>query len=1552
MYRFFKSLRPSACTVLLLIGGASQLEASTGVDDLFIGFNTTGSLNSTKDYLIDIGQASTYASDTTTILNIGNVGTDIASLYGSSWYNNMGVLWGAIAGAVITTGSDAAGTLYASAPTTAVGTAAPAWLNSSSQIPTASAILGMGDQVTLNINSTPGTATGGNINSSYIQAASDANSWKTLGGEVPAFGFFNSTIEAAFTGTNAGSAVLDLFQLPQGGRRTSGQPGNNIGYFSIDNSGNIKYTPYALTTNGGGGNSYAGPWNWTAGSGSWSGTNSWQSNSPATNGQNIGITGAAGGTITNDSVSSLGSLSYSNAAGAYTLTGSNVALTGGITNNSANAQSINVGLTTSTNQTFNAANGNLSIGGAIANSAVLTLAEGATKSIALNGAVTGTGALVQSGPGTLTLAGANSYSGGTSVNAGTVVLGNNASFGTGAVSIASNATITAGVQNLATPNALTLTSGATATLNTGSNTWTQSGAISGSGGMTKTGAGMLTLTASNSYTGATLVSAGTLQVNGSLNSSGSVTLASGTTLSGKGSVGAVMVSKGATLAPGADVGIGNLTLQSSIWSPGGNYNWQIADASGAKGISYDSLTIMGGLNLSTLSSTNRFNINLWSLAGSTSGQALNFNPNVSSSWTLASVLGSITGFSTNDFLINTVATNGTGGFSNLLNGGFFGITTNATGLILSYTTKFISGGNAIWSLASGNLSANQGITNGAGLIFTGAGGSVTNNAVTNLSSMTFSNTAGHYTVGGNGVTLGAGGIINNSTNEQTITSGLNLGTNETFTAASGNLNFNGSITNNGHTLTLNGASNIVLGGILSGTGGLTESGTGTLTITGAQIYTGLTTVASGTLLLSGGNNRLLSTGSVAVSSGAKLDLGSNSQQLASLTGTGTVTGTGGILTLAPTNSTAFGGSLTGSEQLALSGTGTMTLSGSNSYTGGTAINAGTLITANALALGAGTNAVSVGNSGTLNLAGQTITQGSLLLSNGIVTNGTLAANNVTLQGGTVAASLSGAALLTQASGTTTLSGSNSYTGGTKITGGSLITANNFALGSTNASALLAGGTLNLGGNSIKLGSVTLTSGSLGGGTLTASHGVAVNGGGTISATLAGTGGLTKTGSGILNLATALPGGSVAVTGGTLLSSSSVIGATTNTPSGVTIKAANWTNSGILTIGGSGNGTLAIGSGGGVAASGLIIAANAGSKGTVTLGDSNGAASLSLGSGSLSFGSGNGNLIFNQNGAVQITNSISGKGTITSSGTGTTTLSGNDSGFAGTNYLSSGTVAVGANSRLGGAVNIAGKSAMLALNTGASLTGTNVHAVAGTLLDHSGLAFTSSIKGSVVLATTGDLQKTYAAGASVAGFGAGIGAGKSFSILAGTVAAATTLDAHLVNGVLDFKGTFGNAIALGLTDPSFSAIKNTILWYNTNTSTWQNTITGNTGNVIKSGYQGFSGTFSSFLLTDGINLNLGLSQIMGAYGYDAATHSAWAVIDHNSLFASDDAAVTSFGNGSVSDAPVTTDLSVFQSGTENTIQAVPEPGSLGLVALGGLLLLFLTSVKISRKLVRQ
>lgn len=120
-------------------------------------------------------------------------------------------------------------------------------------------------------------------------------------------------------------------------------------------------------------------------------------------------------------------------------------------------------------------------------------------------------------------------------------------------------------------------------------------------------------------------------------------------------------------------------------------------------------------------------------------------------------------------------------------------------------------------------------------------------------SITFTNTAGAFTIGGTAALTINGGVVNNDGDTQTFPVPITLGAAQTWNAASGNLNFSGTINNAGFLLTIDGANNTAISGVISSTGGLTKSGAGTLTLSGANTYTGGTTLSQGTLRLGAAN---------------------------------------------------------------------------------------------------------------------------------------------------------------------------------------------------------------------------------------------------------------------------------------------------------------------------------------------------------------------------------------------------------------------------------------------------------------------------------------------------------------------------------------------------------------------------------------------------------------------------------------------------------------------------------------------------------------------------
>jgi len=172
------------------------------------------------------------------------------------------------------------------------------------------------------------------------------------------------------------------------------------------------------------------------------------------------------------------------------------------------------------NQTVNnlAGAGNVTLG-----SAVLTVDDNVNTNF--SGVISGTGGLTKNGADTLTLSGDNIYTGTTTINDGTLS-GSATSFGTGPV---------------IDDAALIINQNTNASF---------SNVISGSGSLTKQGAGTLTLSGNDTLSGPTTVAAGELAVNGTLNNS-AVQVLSGATLAGSGSVGATTISNGGMIAPGS-----------------------------------------------------------------------------------------------------------------------------------------------------------------------------------------------------------------------------------------------------------------------------------------------------------------------------------------------------------------------------------------------------------------------------------------------------------------------------------------------------------------------------------------------------------------------------------------------------------------------------------------------------------------------------------------------------------------------------------------------------------------------------------------------------------------------------------------------------------------------------------------------------------------------------------------------------------------------------------------------------------------------------------------
>lgn len=187
-------------------------------------------------------------------------------------------------------------------------------------------------------------------------------------------------------------------------------------------------------------------------------------------------------------------------------------------------------------------------------------------------------------------------------------------------------------------------------------------------------------------------------------------------------------------------------------------------------------------------------------------------------------------------------------------------------------------------------------------------------------------------------------------------------------------------------------------GAISGTGGVTQAGTGTLILNVANTYTGTTSVAAGTLKL-GAAGVIADTSALDVA--GTFDMNAKNETVGSLAGAGTVTSSAaGAITLTvggDNTSTTFSGLLedgSGTVSLTKAGTGTMTLSGANTYAGTTTLSSGTLLASNTTAFG--TSSLVLGGSSAemkLNTAALTVTggidanTGTLNLQTGTVTVG-------------------------------------------------------------------------------------------------------------------------------------------------------------------------------------------------------------------------------------------------------------------------------------------------------------------------------------------------------------------------------------------------------------------------------------------------------------------------------------------------------------------------------------------------------------------------------------
>src|SRR5271157_4787259 len=529
-----------------------------------------------------------------------------------------------------------------------------------------------------------------------------------------------------------------------------------------------------------------------------------------------------------------------------------------------------------------------SIAGNVIDNAVLAFDR--SDSVAFGGAISGTGSVVNLGPGILTLTGTNTYSGGTTISAGTLQAGSatafspNSAFRVGSILDLNGFNNTIGSLS---GNGTVLNNGATAaTLTVGNdNTNTTFGGVLENGTsvlqLTKIGAGTLTLTGANTYTGGTTISAGTLQI-GNGGTTGSIvgnvidnaTLAFdrsdsvtfGGAISGTGSV--VKLGPGTLTLTGANTYTGGTMISAGILQIGnggttGSIAGNVIDNAVLAFDRSDSVTFGGAISgtgsvvnlgpgILTLTGTNTYSGGTTISAGTLqAGSATAFSPN--SAFRVGSILD-LNGFNNT---IGSLSGNGT-----VLNNG----ATAATLTVGNDNTNTTFGGV---------------LENGTSVL-----------QLTKIGAGTLTLTGANTYTGGTTISAGT----------------LQIGNGGTTGSIVGNVIDNA-------TLAFDRSDSVTFGGAISGTGSVVKLGPGTLTLTGANTYTGGTMISAGILQIGNGGT----TGSIA---GNVID--------------------NAVLAFDRSDSVTFGGAISGTGSVVNLGPGILTLTGTNTYSGGTTISAGTL----------------------------------------------------------------------------------------------------------------------------------------------------------------------------------------------------------------------------------------------------------------------------------------------------------------------------------------------------------------------------------------------------------------------------------------------------------------------------------------------------------------------------------------------------------------------------------------------------------------------------------
>jgi autotransporter-associated beta strand protein len=535
-------------------------------------------------------------------------------------------------------------------------------------------------------------------------------------------------------------------------------------------------------------------------------------------------------------------------------------------------------------------------------------------------------------------------------------------------------------------------------------------------------------------------------------------------------------------------------------------------------------------------------------------------------------------------------------------------TTTATGGTLA--TELV-----IYNAPASNLSIGATIVSPLGLTKGGAGTTIL--SADNSASLVNGSSGVPITINGGVLSISAANNLGSPLNPINLNNfGELSSTGASVTLGSGSITLGG--TNiaylSGGLLDVSGASTNVLNqgtGLLVGTGSLTKTGVGILSLTAANTYTGGTNISNGELSLTaaqgttsgplGGGTASLPSGQITFGGGSLQYTSTNTTDYSKVFNTSagqlySIDTNGQAVTFA-TALTSSGGSLT------KLGAGTLTLSANSTYSGGTTVNGGTLSVTSAGSLASG-SALTLGASGAATLAYTNPTFGAV--SN---TNTTASALNFSAVTGTATlASLSGAGNTNFASNATV--GGNFSSGTATVAGVATFTN-------------VSGGTLNLNGATASIN--TLNGGSINLGTTA----LTVTAGGTSAGSITGANGSLNVSGGTLNLSgTNTYGGATLINGASLVagSTSALSPNSAVTVSTGTLDTGGFNNSiASLTVGAAGTLNLSFGStltvtgAATLAPTGTLNIAGTGSAGEILLKYASYSGPLTLGSATIPTG---------------------------------------------------------------------------------------------------------------------------------------------------------------------------------------------------------------------------------------------------------------------------------------------------------------------------------------------